>query len=86
MFHLGWFLGDSTGIHKWWGAWSSSNGKDWMKPDIYIDLATSLERGGFDLMFIEDTAMVEDTLGGWDQVARTHFAEGGILDKVMAQH
>jgi FMN-dependent oxidoreductase (nitrilotriacetate monooxygenase family) len=35
-----------------------------MKPDIYVDLATSLERGGFDLMFIEDTAMVEDTLGG----------------------
>jgi len=64
MFHLGWFLGDSTGIHKWWGEWSSTSGKDWMKPDIYIDLATSLERGGFDLMFIEDTAMVEDTLGG----------------------
>jgi sulfate transport system substrate-binding protein len=29
---------------------------------------------------------VEDTLGGWDQVSRTHFAEGGILDKVVAQH
>jgi sulfate transport system substrate-binding protein len=24
---------------------------------------------------------VEDSLGGWDQVIRTHFAEGGILDK-----
>ena len=64
MFHLGWFIGDSTGIHKWNGTWASSNGKDWTKPDIYIDLATSLERGGFDLMFIEDTAMVEDTYGG----------------------
>jgi sulfate transport system substrate-binding protein len=29
---------------------------------------------------------VEDTLGGWDQVTRAHFAEGGILDKVVAQH
>jgi sulfate transport system substrate-binding protein len=24
---------------------------------------------------------VEDSLGGWDQVIRTHFADGGILDK-----
>lgn len=30
---------------------------------------------------------VEDFLGGWDQVIKTHFAEGGILDQVMvAQH
>jgi FMN-dependent oxidoreductase (nitrilotriacetate monooxygenase family) len=64
MFHLGWFLGDSTGIHQWTGNWASTTGTDWMKPDIYIDLATSLERGGFDLMFIEDTAMVEDTYEG----------------------
>ena len=64
MFHLGWFLGDSTGIHQWTGNWASTSGKDWMKPDIYVDLATSLERGGFDLMFIEDTAMVEDTYCG----------------------
>jgi long-chain alkane monooxygenase len=64
MFQLGWFLGDSTGIHKWTGPWASSNGADWTKPGIYIDLATSLERGGFDLLFIEDTAMVEDTYGG----------------------
>ena len=27
---------------------------------------------------------VEDSLGGWDQVVKTHFAEGGILDEVMA--
>jgi sulfate transport system substrate-binding protein len=27
---------------------------------------------------------VDDSLGGWDQVIRTHFAEGGILDQVMA--
>ena len=46
MFHLGWFLGDSTGIHQWTGNWASTNGSDWMKPDIYLDLATSLERGG----------------------------------------
>jgi len=64
MFRLGWFLGSSTGIQRFWGPWSSTNGADWMKPGLYLDLATSLERGGFDLLFIEDTAMVEDTYGG----------------------
>ncbi|MCL8025750.1 NtaA/DmoA family FMN-dependent monooxygenase [Nocardioides bruguierae] len=64
MFHLGWFLGDSYGIHPWLGPWSGNVRKDWMKPGMYVDLATSLERGGFDFLFIEDTAMVEDTLHG----------------------
>jgi FMN-dependent oxidoreductase (nitrilotriacetate monooxygenase family) len=35
-----------------------------MTPGIYVDLTTSLERAGFDLLFIEDTSMVEDTYGG----------------------
>ena len=64
MFHLGWFLGNGTGMYPWHGTWASTYGKDWTKPDFFIDLATSLERGGFDLLFIEDTAMLEDTYGG----------------------
>jgi len=35
-----------------------------MKPDLYVDLARSLERGGFDFLLIEDTSMVEDSYGG----------------------
>ncbi len=68
MYHLGWFLGNGFGIQSWKGAlepaWSGSNLTDWMKPDLYVDLASSLERAGFDYILIEDTAMVEDTLGG----------------------
>jgi long-chain alkane monooxygenase len=64
MFHLGWFLGDSYGIHPWLGPWSGNVRHDWMKPGLYVDLTTSLERAGFDYLFIEDTAMVEDTLHG----------------------
>jgi FMN-dependent oxidoreductase (nitrilotriacetate monooxygenase family) len=64
MFHLGWFLSDGYGIHPWRGSWSGANATDWMKPGPYIDLTTSLERAGFDLLFIEDTAMIEDTYGG----------------------
>jgi FMN-dependent oxidoreductase (nitrilotriacetate monooxygenase family) len=64
MFHLGWFLGDSYGIHPWRGPWSGRAAQEWMKPGLYVDLATSLERAGFDFLFIEDTAMVEDTYRG----------------------
>ena len=64
MFHLGWFLGDSYGIHPWRGPWSGNVHQNWMKPGMYVDLTTSLERAGFDYLFIEDTAMVEDTLHG----------------------
>ena len=64
MFHLGWFLGDSYGIHPWQGAWNGHNAREWMKPGLYVDLTTSLERAGFDYLFIEDTAMVEDTYKG----------------------
>jgi len=68
MFHLGWFLGNGYGIQPWnrtgrQGTWNSTNGRDWMKPDLYIDLAKSLERGGFDFILIEDTSMIEDTFG-----------------------
>jgi FMN-dependent oxidoreductase (nitrilotriacetate monooxygenase family) len=69
MFHLGWFLGNGFGIQPWtpYGGhhpFAGSNGRDWMKPSLYVDLAQSLERGGFDYILIEDTSMVEDTYGG----------------------
>lgn len=64
MFHLGWFLGDGFGIHPWYQPWAGNNGRDWMKPRIYTDLACSLERAGFDLLFIEDTSMIEDSYKG----------------------
>lgn len=64
MFHLGWFLGSGFGIQAWNGTWSGSAMTDWMRPGFYIDLTTALERAGFDLLFIEDTSMIEDTYGG----------------------
>lgn len=69
MFHIGWFLGNGFGIQPWSqtngdGPWVGSNVNDWMKPDIYIDLAQHMERAGFDYILIEDTAMVEDSYKG----------------------
>jgi FMN-dependent oxidoreductase (nitrilotriacetate monooxygenase family) len=64
MFRLGWFLGNGFGIQPWHGDWAGNSMRDWPTPSLYVDLTTSLERAGFDLLFIEDTSMVEDTYGG----------------------
>ena len=73
MYHLGWFLGNGFGIQVWEGVldapWSGTNLTDWVKPDLYCDLATSLERAGFDYILIEDTAMIEDTFRGSSETA-----------------
>ncbi|QTI70513.1 NtaA/DmoA family FMN-dependent monooxygenase [Gordonia polyisoprenivorans] len=83
MFHLGWFLGDGFGIHAWSpangdGPWIGSNATDWMRPDIYIDMARSLERAGFDYILIEDTSMVEDS---YKQSAETSLRRGFMAPK-----
>ncbi|GAA1954249.1 NtaA/DmoA family FMN-dependent monooxygenase [Microbacterium aquimaris] len=64
MFHLGWFVGSGYGIQSWKGTWSGVGEKEWMKPDLYIDMAKSLERAGFDYMMFEDGLLVPDTYGG----------------------
>lgn len=63
MFRLGWFLGNGFGMQPWYGDWAGRSMTDWTQPGLYVDLTTSLERAGFDLLFIEDTSMVEDTYG-----------------------
>lgn len=83
MFHLGWFLGDGFGIHAWSpengdGPWIGNNVNDWMRPDIYIDMARSLERAGFDYILIEDTSMVEDS---YKQSAETSLRRGFMAPK-----
>jgi FMN-dependent oxidoreductase (nitrilotriacetate monooxygenase family) len=37
---------------------------EWSQPDFWVDHARALERGGFDMFFMEDTAMLDDTYGG----------------------
>jgi FMN-dependent oxidoreductase (nitrilotriacetate monooxygenase family) len=59
--HLGWFLGSgfSPQTPGWGGPWAG-HGYDWRKPDVYVDLVRSLERGSFDMLIIEDSSMVPD--------------------------
>ncbi|MCC7225745.1 MAG: LLM class flavin-dependent oxidoreductase, partial [Burkholderiaceae bacterium] len=72
MFHLGWFLpgwGIQNSVFNGWtpslsGAWAGSHEREWMRPDLYVDLATALERGGFDFLLLEDTSQVDNTFRG----------------------
>ncbi|PZW39444.1 FMN-dependent oxidoreductase (nitrilotriacetate monooxygenase family) [Humitalea rosea] len=62
-FHLGWFLGNSFGVHGWNQQWGGTSARDWSLPDLHIDLARSLERACFDFLLMEDSVFVPDNYG-----------------------
>ena len=63
MFKLGWFV-DGFSPKTWYQPWSGENRTEWAKASFWVDIAQSMERGGFDMFFMEDSAMVEDTYAG----------------------
>ena len=63
-FHLGWFLGNSFGVHGWNQPWGGTGGRDWARPDLHLDLARALERACFDFLLLEDSLFVPDNYGG----------------------
>lgn len=63
MFKLGWFV-NGFSPKTWTGPWAGNHAREWTGSSFWIDVARSLERGGFDMFFMEDSAMVEDTYGG----------------------
>ncbi len=62
-FHLGWFLGNSFGVHGWNQEWGGTGGRDWARPDLQIEMAKSLERACFDYLLLEDSSFVPDNYG-----------------------
>jgi FMN-dependent oxidoreductase (nitrilotriacetate monooxygenase family) len=73
MFHLGWFLGHGFSAQAWADdPFAGSTGHDWMTGELFIDLAASLERAGFDYLLVEDTVMVEDAYGGTTEATLKH--------------
>jgi FMN-dependent oxidoreductase (nitrilotriacetate monooxygenase family) len=62
VFHLAWFL-NGFSVSHWYGSYAGINKTEWAGPDLYVDLTRSLERAGFDALFIEDTTMIDDTYG-----------------------
>jgi long-chain alkane monooxygenase len=62
-FHLGWFLGNSFGVHGWGQQWGGTSAYDWAQPDLHIDMAKALERACFDYLLLEDSVFVPDNYG-----------------------
>jgi long-chain alkane monooxygenase len=61
--HLGWFHGNSFGVHGWKQPWAGNGPRDWAQPDLHIDLARALERASFDFLLMEDSLFVPDNYG-----------------------
>ena len=62
-FHLGWFLQGSS-VQAWGEPFTGAIGRDWMVPDLFIDMARALERACFDYVLIEDSSYVGESFGG----------------------
>jgi FMN-dependent oxidoreductase (nitrilotriacetate monooxygenase family) len=62
-FHLAWFLSRGYGPKAWRHDWGGTNGAQarWMMPDLFVDLAKSMERACFDYLIIEDSCNVPYT-------------------------
>ncbi len=61
-FHLGWFFQGSS-AQAWGEPWTGAIGRDWMRPDLVVDIARALERACFDYMLIEDSSYVGESYG-----------------------
>jgi FMN-dependent oxidoreductase (nitrilotriacetate monooxygenase family) len=62
-FHLAWFLQGSS-VQAWGESWTGHIGNTWMVPELFTDMARSLERACFDYLLIEDSSYVGESYGG----------------------
>jgi FMN-dependent oxidoreductase (nitrilotriacetate monooxygenase family) len=62
-FHLAWFLQGSS-AQAWGEAWTGHIGTSWMVPELFTDLARTLERACFDYVLIEDSSYIGESYGG----------------------
>ncbi|HYZ63292.1 MAG TPA: NtaA/DmoA family FMN-dependent monooxygenase [Acetobacteraceae bacterium] len=56
-FHLAWFLQGSS-IQAWGADWTGNISEDWMSAGMFLDLARSIERAGFDYILLEDSIYI----------------------------
>jgi FMN-dependent oxidoreductase (nitrilotriacetate monooxygenase family) len=61
---MGWFLGTGFGVYGWGNVWTGNIGKDVARPQLFQDMARSLERAGFDYMMLEDSSVLPDIFEG----------------------
>jgi FMN-dependent oxidoreductase (nitrilotriacetate monooxygenase family) len=64
MFHMGWFMGTGFGVYNWNQRWSGNVSQDVGNPQLFVDMATSLERAGFSYMMLEDSSVLPNVHRG----------------------
>jgi FMN-dependent oxidoreductase (nitrilotriacetate monooxygenase family) len=62
-FHLAWFLQGSS-AQAWGEPWTGHIGASWMVPELFLNLARTLERACFDYVLIEDSSYIGESYGG----------------------
>jgi FMN-dependent oxidoreductase (nitrilotriacetate monooxygenase family) len=72
-FHLAWFLQGSS-IQAWGANWTGNIAEEWMSAGMFLDLARSIERAGFDYLLLEDSIYVGQN---W-QNSRDIFLKNGM--------
>src|SRR5258708_6921325 len=70
-FHLGWFLQGSS-VQAWGEPWTGHIGRSWMVPELFTDMARSLERACFDYLLIEDSSYVGESYAGSTELYLKH--------------
>ena len=61
-FHLAWFLQGSS-VQAWGERWTGNISDEWMVPDLFLELARSMDRACMDYMLLEDTSYVGEAYG-----------------------
>ncbi len=70
-FHLGLFLQGSS-VQAWGEPWTGRIGETWMRPDLFVDVAKSLERACFDYVLLEDSSYIGESFAGSREVYLHH--------------
>jgi FMN-dependent oxidoreductase (nitrilotriacetate monooxygenase family) len=70
-FHLGWFLQGSS-AQAWGENWTGHIGTTWMVPELFRDMARSLERACFDYVLLEDSSYVGESWRGSTELYLKH--------------
>ena len=66
-FHLAWFLQGSS-VQAWGEPWTGHIGTTWMQPELFLNMARSLERACFDYILLEDSSYVGESFGGSSEI------------------
>jgi FMN-dependent oxidoreductase (nitrilotriacetate monooxygenase family) len=88
-FHLAWFLQGSS-AQAWGEEWTGHIGANWMVPELFLDLARSLERACFDYVLIEDSSYIGESYGGrgiyLEKAIAVPRQDPAIVAALMTQH